>query len=382
MTVQKPYVPTPPQLAEAEALLNTLQEIQEYLKSTQPRAELTHKSQRLHQKLAQKIQQSRQRVQQWGPTEPDLFAAQRSVSAFAPSDTRAAEAIWVLTQELGPLPSGKSVQGKPTQLRPAQGKHSVSWVSEGPDVKCLQQFLAFAGFAVPDTGHFDGATGQALKQWQRQQALPTSGRLDGATRPVLNQHLNHWRQVQGAEEQLQTLLQAAQQDWEHLTGATASADFQTRLQQFSHSLIQVLRDGLDPADIDLLKSRAFASDLPYFKSCMSTPGLAHIVHQGPEVEQLQRVLLAANCDTKVSGRFDLETFTALKHFQKLQGLAETGETDYATLTHLNQWVLKENWYHQQSQQIRDFLANFAGAVSKNSQKWLGFEALMAPLKPH
>lgn len=372
MAVKKPYVPTPPQLAEAASLLQTLQEIQDYLKSTQPRDEITHKSQRLTQKLQQKLQQSRQRVQQWGASEPNLFAKQ---PVSKPADTRQAAHIQVLTQELGP----------------AKSAHPSAWISEGPEVQCLQQFLSFSGFELSDSGHFDAATQQALRQWQRQVKLPNSGLLDAKTRPVLNQHLLHWRQVQQACERFQTLLAEAREDWQQQLGHEMPVEMEKRLQHLQRQGASLLQH---PPDTDFLAQLSAAEETEpwgYFQSCMSTPGLAHIVHQGPEVERLQSLLSHRGHPLKITGRFDLETFMALKQFQGAKGLEETGETDYLTLTQLNQWVLRENWYLQQRQRVRVFLLQYfeqsslrasALNIAKGVNTALSFDALMAYLQPH
>lgn len=372
MVLKKPYVPTPPQMAEAESLLSTLQEIQDYLKSTRPRDEVTQKTQRLTQKLQHKLQQSRQRVQQWGAPEPNLFA-QRVVEK--PVDTRQAEYIQVLTQDLGPLKSN------PPSI----------WTSEGPEVQCLQQFLAFSGFELSDSGRFDEPTQQALRQWQRQARLPSSGLLDAKTRPVLNQHLLHWRRVQQARERFQEVLDAARHDWLQLVGAEMPAEMQERLERLRIQVQALLQQGAEAAFFASLSAADAAAPWLYFQSCMSTPGLAHIVHQGAEVERLQNLLSHLGYTLKVSGRFDLETFMALKQFQAAQGLTETGQTDYLTLTQLNQWALRENWCLQQRQRVRKFLLSFfepssLKGVPFNTEKGvdttLSFDALMAHLHPH
>ncbi len=372
MAVKKPYVPTPPQLAEAESLLQTLQEIQDYLKSTQPRDEITQKSQRLTQRLQQKLQQSRQRVQQWGASEPNLFA-QRAVEK--PVDTRQAEYIQVLTQDLGPLKSNPP---------------SV-WISEGPEVQCLQQFLAFSGFELSDSGRFDAQTQQALRQWQRQARLPSSGVLDAKTRPVLNQHLLHWRRVQQARERFQGVLDAARHDWLLALGTEMPAEMHERLERLRIQVQALLQQGADAAFFASLSAVDAVVPWAYFQACMGTPGLAHIVHQGAEVECLQKLLSHLGYPLKVSGRFDLETFMALKQFQAAQDLEATGQTDYLTLTQLNQWVLRENWCQQQRQRVRKFVLSFFESSSLkgfpfNTEKGVdtmpSFEALMAHLHPH
>lgn len=335
-----PYLPGPPQIAEAEALLNTLQDIQAYLKSIDPRSELSQKSQLLTQKLGHKLKQSKQRVQQLSP-QPEMYRKQ--APAQTTEDTRQAEHIQVFTSNLGkPLgvvkaPVTSSAKSSATRLPP------IVWVDHGPEVMRLQQFLQSTGQFPPLLldGVYAAETTQAVRQWQREHGLIASGQIDERTRPVLNQHMPYFRVLEQGQKEL-----AAMQ----MPQALEALFMELARQPFAETVLDALTE--------YIKTHTEQQQpLFFFQALMSTPGQAHIVHEGAEVEQLQRLLQEDGYDVKPSARFDLNTFIALKAYQQKQGLPPTGQTDPETLGRLNQRV-------QNTFKVRETVSSLYGLLQK------------------
>jgi putative peptidoglycan binding protein len=69
--------------------------------------------------------------------------------------------------------------GQPRSLRPAEPP------LEGNDVRAVQQALATAGQAAPQTGVYDGATAAAVARFQKKSGLNVDGVVDGDTRQKL-----------------------------------------------------------------------------------------------------------------------------------------------------------------------------------------------------
>jgi peptidoglycan hydrolase-like protein with peptidoglycan-binding domain len=339
-----PYLPGPPQIAEAEALLNTLQEVQGYLKSIDPRSELSQKSQLLTQKLGHKLKQSKQRVQQWSP-QPEMYRKQAPARAI--EDTRKAEHIQVFTSNLGkPLGVAKASAASPVKsplTSPAMRLAPIVWVDHGPEVMRLQQFLQSTGQfpALLLDGVYAAETTQAVRQWQREHGLIASGQIDERTRPVLNQHMPYFRVLEQGQKEL-AVMQVPQ--------ALEALFMELARQPFTETARHALNE--------YIKTHAEQQQaIFFFQSLMSTPGQAYIVHEGTEVAQLQRLLQEDGYDVKPSARFDLNTFMALKAYQQKQGLPPTGQTDAETLGCLNQWV-------QHSVKVRETVSTLYGLLQK------------------
>ena len=56
---------------------------------------------------------------------------------------------------------------------------------------------------------------------------------------------------------------------------------------------------------------------------------------GPKVEDIQKLLKKAGSSIKVNGEFGIGMHSAVKAFQKKNGLKMTGEVDSATMKKLN-----------------------------------------------
>ena len=60
--------------------------------------------------------------------------------------------------------------------------------------------------------------------------------------------------------------------------------------------------------------------------------------EGKEVAEVQKLLQAAGSSIKVNGKFTIGMLTAVKCFQKKNGLAVTGQVDSKTMTKLKTYV--------------------------------------------
>lgn len=306
----KPYVPIPPQVAEAEELLANLQEILAFLKSTEPDSEKTRQTQTMCQQLEAKLKQVQQRVKLYGSPEPDLHPRGKP-AALAP-DRRRPEDIHVLTAEL----SAQSQSGR---------------VSSGPEVMVVQKVLLFSGLAVQLTSQFDAPTVAAVRSFQTRYKLPVSGRIDDKTRPVLNRLLKLLRTGDQTQTRFAEALQDFVREWQlELTSAVSA--------KLERIFGQLVRSFLDPAHTAEPGEKRDPGhpELKSLQTLMGTAGQANIVSKGPEVALLQQYLVEQGYDVKINETFDLQTFTALKAFQLAQGLSPTGMTDAATCQILNQ----------------------------------------------
>lgn len=309
----KPFVPIPPQVAETEDLRDKLQELLSYLKSTEPESPETAKVAKMLLKIETKLKQVQQRAKIFGSPEPDLRP--HRAPAPAPPDTRNPAAIQVLTTEF-------SAQAKEPHLR------------QGPELQVLQQVLQFSGCAVAPSGQFDAATASALKAFQTRHKLPTSPRVDDKTRAILNRQLQYMRAAERAEKASLGVIQA----WLEQSEQTIEEAVSHKLQRLLAEIIGLFLDPICAAATQAPPSPEEPPQLPSLSQHMSTPGPAHIVSKGPEVEILQQALHQQGYDIKVTGAFDLHTFSVLKTYQSAHGLPASGETDAATRASLNQML--------------------------------------------
>lgn len=315
----KPMLPEGPQIAEALDLLATLEDIRDYLKSTDPRSESARKSQLLTQKLGHKLKHTRQQVQKGGsPAAKKAFATPRTSSPA--EDLRHPEHIQVLTRDLPPE-------------------------TKGPEVQCLQALLNKEGVKTPQHGHWDRESQQALRQWQRQQNLPLSGKLDDRSRPILNQRLQYWRQIDRVSQRCKAIIEDFETQWHSLCGKPFAENHGQTLHSRLVEQLKHLSNSPAPSALE-----ALAPDPPIsqqgFTQLMGTPGLAHVTHQGPEVEALQQFLKTTRHPTPVTRQFNLDTFMALKGFQAEHHLPPSGYTDPDTLRVLNDYVSRSRWQYQ------------------------------------
>ncbi|MEZ0368166.1 MAG: peptidoglycan-binding protein [Candidatus Sericytochromatia bacterium] len=304
----KPFVPIPPQIAEAEDLLTKLQEIHAYLKSTDPEGDRTRHTAQMIQQLEAKLKQVQQRVKLHGAREPDLRAGRPP--APPPEDLRKPEAIQVLTAELMAQP-GKIVKG--------------------PEVIVLQQILQFCGHAVQQTGIFDPATVAAVRAFQTRNKLPVSSRIDDKTRPLLNRLLLMLRAGLQTKSLCRDALETFCSHWQLQLAPAVD----TKLERLFAQLIRIFLEpefNQPPEPLPDPESPQPQS----LQSLMSTAGQAHILSKGPEVGLLQRFLLGQGHSLTVNEIFDLQTFTALKAFQAAENLPVSGETDMTTRERINQ----------------------------------------------
>ncbi|PKL77898.1 MAG: hypothetical protein CVV27_04350 [Candidatus Melainabacteria bacterium HGW-Melainabacteria-1] len=342
----KPFVPIPPQIAEAEDLASKLQELLSFLKSTEPDSDKTRQTAQMVHKLEAKLKQVHQRVRLHGSPEPDLRG--KRPPQPPPADTRRPEDIQVLTAEIA-----------------AQGQQ----LSKGPEVVVLQQILQFCGFAIHHTGLFDGATVTALRAFQTRNKLPVSGRVDDKTRPLLNLKL---KMLRAGLLTKATCRQALDQLRAHNElQLTMAVD--TKLERLFAQLIRLF---LEPAYCEPPEPMPVpaAPSPEQIHALLGTAGAAHITSKGPEVGLLQQVLLAAGQTLNVNDTFDLQTFTALKAFQAAAGLPVSGETDLATREQVN-LILARRFAFRNFRHTLAAAANHFAALTDSGLNRAGLDAL-------
>lgn len=312
----KPFVPIPPQIAEAEDLLAKLQELLAFLKSTEPDSDKTRQTAMMVQQLEAKLKQVLQRVRLYGSPEPNL--APKRKSEGPPPDPRKPEDVRVLTTELSAL--GQNGQ-----------------VASGPEVMVVQQVLLFSGFAVKLNGQFDAATVAAVRSFQTRSKLPVTGKVDEKTRPGLNRMLRLMRAGQQAQQSFGQILDTLLAHWE----LSLSDKVRSKLNRLYGQLVRSFLEASHVANPGQLLEPA-APVQQSLHSLMSTAGQAGIVSKGPEVSLLQGYLLGQGYDLKVNETFDLQTFTALKAFQAKEGLPPHGQTDPNTNQRINLFFARQH----------------------------------------
>lgn len=327
----KPYVPIPPQLAEAEDLLATLVEIQNFLRSTDPESPKLRQVSLLCQQLEAKLKQVHQRVRLHGSPEPNLLAG---LGRPARVDHRSPQDIGVLTAELTAQPQAAAP--------PA-----------GPEVWVAQQILRFCGFAAPLNGLYDAGTVSAVRAFQTHEKLPVSGRVDDKTRPLLNRRLQLMRAGEGLVAELGQALAGLMEAWELRLSEQVLAKLERVYAQMVRGFLQPLWQA--EAGLQLEPT---VPVLPQIHSLMGTAGQAGIVTKGGEVGLLQRQLATEGYDVKVNQTFDLQTFTALKLYQQRAGLPISGQSDPATCARINAAYAREHVGNVYRYEIAASLRNF------------------------
>lgn len=262
------------------------------------------------------------------------LAAQQGRPATAPADTvqPPAEALPVL--ELG-----------------AAGQKGVR--SEGAEIKALQTGLLRLGFAqVLCSGRYDIHTTQAVRQFQQKCGLKPSGRVDQPTRARLDKALGFKTlEAQLTERIFDTL--------ETRLETAFSEDLSMQLLRLCERFWQQLARQARPNAYQAPEPLARSVVLQEVLGTQGEPGVT--CFQGEPVAALQTCLLAAGYALRVTGHFDLQTFSALKAYQQDQGLPATGQTDQATRVLLNQALQQRFESQRELEGLRDIFAAYCEA---------------------
>jgi peptidoglycan hydrolase-like protein with peptidoglycan-binding domain len=229
--------------------------------------------------------------------------------------------------------------------------------SQGQQVWRLQEALQQLGFQVTINGQFDRATFTAVRQLQSQQQLPITGLVEAQTRTLLNRLLLRQQQLSERQQVLLNLLD------DFLTAqelAPLNADQHLALSTYSQRLA-----AQSSADLSALEAPT-ALPVTQIAHRLGTKGEMGIISQGEEVEWLQGLLASHDYDVKVTGTFDLQTYTALRQFQADHGLPVSGESDDATRAQLNALLhaqyTRANLLHQLEQVLTPLTDNPAQAA--------------------
>lgn len=218
------------------------------------------------------------------------------------------------------------------ELGPAKQKK----VSEGPQVKLLQEALRHQGFnKVVVSGKFDQETFSSLRKLQMKNKVPMTGVTESKTREFLNQILLKVHQEKQSQGNLLHLIIPFRESrrlpvsglWEQILKQRVEALFK---------LVQDIPKGTETYQPPSKKE----VPRPFLKSDISTPGQLGIVSEGIEVLRMREVLHAAGYEVEPSETFDIKSFSALKQFQEERGLTVTGVVDAPTRAIANQLLEK------------------------------------------
>lgn len=254
--------------------------------------------------------------------------------AHPPGPTAPAERVDI--DEVHTDPPNATTAARPAeQLSHDLGQQSSGKLSEGTEVLLLQKALQRAGFEPELNGKFELRTFSAVRKFQARQKLPVNGLVGGNERSLLNPLIQELLVEEKLLQAQTALLREAAEQAEH----PLDTPHQKLSMRWSALLLKQIsalpaqNDPTQPPPLPPLQE-------PVLEQTLGTPGQQGVVSQGPEVLFLQELLLAQGQEIKLTEHFDLETFTALRHYQEKQGLPPTGTADASTRTHLKPWIEK------------------------------------------
>lgn len=191
-------------------------------------------------------------------------------------------------------------------------------ISQGESVLRCQEILLEKGYSVKANGHFDLQTFTELKRFQSDHHLEANGYVDPPTRTLLNQRL---------KEQIakQTICQAM----EAILLLFAESNNLKRDPALTAKHILDLAQGQDFAQV--LKS---ALPIKSLSAELGPAGRAQVINSGPEVELLQ-IWMQSEAPLTITGKYDADTFKAVRQFQLKHKIPMTGIVDGTTRQLLN-----------------------------------------------
>lgn len=238
-------------------------------------------------------------------------------------------------------PQQSEAEGGPLQTIPAPveqlshdlGQQSSGKLSQGGEVLLLQKALQRAGFEPELNGQFELRTFSAVRKFQARQKLPVNGLVGSSERNLLNPLIQELLiEEKLLQSQTSLLLAAAENVGFKLDSARQKLSLRWSILLLKKIL--AMPPQIEPSQPPQLPPL----QVPSLEHELGTPGQQGIVSQGPEVLLLQELLEAQGAEIKLTEHFDLQTFTALRHYQEKQGLNPTGIADAATRSHLMPWV--------------------------------------------
>ncbi len=219
------------------------------------------------------------------------------------------------------------------QLNHDLGQQSSGKLSQGSEVLLLQKALQRAGFEPELTGQFELRTFSAVRKFQARQKLPVNGLVGSSERNLLNPLIQELLiEEKLLQSQASLLLAAAENVGFNLDSARQKLSL--RWSTLLLKKILAMPTQIEPSQPPPLPPL----QVPSLEHELGTPGQQGIISQGLEVLLLQELLEAQGAEIKLTEHFDLQTFTALRHYQEKQGLNPTGIADAATRSHLKPLV--------------------------------------------
>lgn len=193
------------------------------------------------------------------------------------------------------------------------------FVSEGPEVERLQQFLRARGAELQADGRFALPSFHALQAWQREQGLLDDGYLHGESLAAVNALLAQAAQPYTA---FNTLIQRILQDL-----YTAKKGLSAHFLDVIHQEITLLKMLLLQSSDTLLLA---------FRSELGPPGRGEAQSRGLEVWLLQKLLNLRGLACPLSAQYDPATAQAVRSLQRALRLPLTGVAERRFLERLVQ----------------------------------------------
>lgn len=239
------------------------------------------------------------------------------------------------------------------------GQQSSGKLAEGPEVLLLQKALQRVGFEPELNGKFELRTFSAVRKFQARHKMPVNGWVGAPERMLLNPVVQEGVIEEKLLNQQSTQLKAmAEQE-----GMSLDPPREKLSLRWSALLLKQLLAAppLDtPPDLPPLPPL----QMPTLEHELGTPGQQGIISQGPEVLLLQELLLEQGEALKITEHFDLQTYTALRHYQEKHGLPPTGMADTATRAQLKPFVLQRQAQAQLKHQLYQIWQEACGAFQR------------------
>lgn len=208
--------------------------------------------------------------------------------------------------------------------------YSVSEGDEGEDVKDLQQRLVELGYLSKATGKYASGTTKAVTKFQKNNKIQADGSIGPATQEALySAEVVEQKEEKKEDTTAQVSVKDAQKrliELNYLTGKAdgkMGSDTKAAIKRFQEKNGLIADGSLGPGTAQLLMSKD------------AIPNAYTIGDRGDGVTALQKRLAALGYMSKTTGYYGGETETAVKAFQKRNGLKEDGKAGAKTLKALN-----------------------------------------------
>lgn len=294
----------------------------------------------------------------------------RAVKAAAQREERRLQAQQhpqsTLSEESSPVePEGPP----PNQLISDLGMdNNPATIHQGAEVAMLQRALRKLGHTLMISEVFDRPTYAAVRAVQSLHKLAVTGWVDAATREYLNPIVEVVLAEQAAHDTLQEIVRELMDQ----LGIEANAFQAQMITEFIDLLLEQVQSFPQEEETESKTPDPEIKSRTPLSSRLGNMGQMGIVSKGIEVYRTQQVLIKMGYPVKLSGQFDLQTFSELSRFQMDQKLGISGIVEGPTRDLINT-LLKPIFYEEAArekilQTIREFQQEL------QIKKWPSIEA--------